>query len=61
MNKKEIENQYKKKIKLINNYNSSEWYKKTYSIFDKMYYENKIIEKKSKKKSILDKFKSLFN
>ena len=43
------------------NYNSSEWYKKTYSIFDKMYYENKIIEKKSKKKSILDKFKSLFN
>ena len=43
------------------NYNSSEWYKKTYSIFDKMYYENKIIAKKSKKKSILDKFKSLFN
>ena len=43
------------------NYNSSEWYKKTYSIFDKMYYENKIIEKKNKKKSILDKFKSLFN
>ena len=43
------------------NYNSSEWYKKTYSIFDKMYYENKIIAKKIKKKSILDKFKSLFN
>ena len=32
------------------NYNSSEWYKKTYSIFDKMYYENKITSKKSKKK-----------
>jgi len=43
------------------NYNSSEWYKKTYSIFDKMNYENKIIAKKSKKKSILDKFRSLFN
>lgn len=43
------------------NYNSSEWYKKTYSIFNKMYYENKIIAKKSKKKSILDKFRSLFN
>jgi hypothetical protein len=26
-----------------------------------MYYENKIIAKKSKKKSILDKFRSLFN
>ena len=39
------------------NYQSSEWYRKTYSVFDKTYEENKI---KNKKKSTIKKFKSLF-
>jgi len=46
------------------NYISSEWYKKSYSIFDKMYEENntKTIKNGNKKNnSILEKFKSLFN
>jgi len=46
------------------NYNSSEWYKKSYSIFDKMYEKNKNNKTKKKDKlstSILKKFKSLFN
>jgi outer membrane protein assembly factor BamD len=46
------------------NYNSSEWYKKSYSIFDKMYEKNKNNKTENKDKlstSILKKFKSLFN
>ena len=46
------------------NYNSSEWYKKSYSIFDKMYEKNKKSKTENKNKlstSILKKFKSLFN
>jgi outer membrane protein assembly factor BamD len=46
------------------NYNSSEWYEKSYSIFDKMYEKNKNNKTKSKENlsnSILKKFKSLFN
>ena len=45
------------------NYNSSEWYEKSYSIFDKIYAQNKernTKNKKKKSKSILKKFKSLF-
>ena len=45
------------------NYQSSEWYKKSYSVFDKMYADNKknSIYKKTKKNNIiLKKFKSLF-
>ena len=46
------------------NYRSSEWYEKSYSIFDKMYEKNKIYNTANKDKltnSILKKFKSLFN
>ena len=46
------------------NHGSSEWYEKSYAIFDKMYEKNKSDKKKSKNKlnsSILKKFKSLFN
>ncbi len=44
------------------NYQSSEWYKKSYSVFDKMY-EKKLKKSKSKKKDGIIKktFKSLFN
>ena len=46
------------------NYRSSEWYKKSYSIFDKMYEKNRINKTSNKDKlttSILKKFKSLFD
>jgi outer membrane protein assembly factor BamD len=46
------------------NYQSSEWYEKTYSVFNRMYKKNKQDnEKKAKKKSnnFIKKFKSLFN
>ena len=46
------------------NYQSSKWYEKSYSVFNKTYEENKKMSfKKDKEKnnSILRKFKSLFN
>ena len=46
------------------NYQSSEWYEKSYMLFNKTYEENKktILKKdKEKNNSILGKFKSLFN
>ncbi len=45
------------------NYQSSEWYEKSYSVFNKMYEKNKksrIKKDKKKNNSILKKFKSLF-
>jgi len=39
------------------NYGSSEWYKKSYNIFNKRYADNE----KNKKKNLITKFKSLFN
>ncbi len=42
------------------NYQSSEWYKKSYSNFNKSY-KKQIIEKEKKKNSILQKAKSLFD
>jgi len=43
------------------NHGSSEWYEKSYSIFDKIYEKNKKEKNKDKlTNSILDKFKSLF-
>ena len=42
------------------NYESSEWYKKTYTVFFKMYENNKKVNRKDKNK-ILEKFKSLLN
>jgi outer membrane protein assembly factor BamD len=46
------------------NYQSSEWYEKSYIVFNKIYEENKKIslqKDKEKNNSILRKFKSLFN
>ena len=46
------------------NYQSSQWYEKSYSVFDKMYEKNKkkmINQNKKKERSILKKFKSLLN
>ena len=46
------------------NYQSSEWYENSYSIFNKKYEKNKIKKSSNKNKlttSILKKFKSLFN
>ena len=46
------------------NYQSSQWYEKSYSVFNKLYDENKkrmTNKEKKKDRSILKKFKSLFN
>ena len=46
------------------NYQSSQWYEKSYSVFNKMYEKNKkkmINQNKKKERSILKKFKSLLN
>tara|TARA_A100000164_G_scaffold344120_1_gene342949 strand:- start:547 stop:1152 length:606 start_codon:yes stop_codon:yes gene_type:complete len=44
------------------NYQSSEWYKKSYSVFDKIYEKNLKKTKKDKKEGIIKKtFKSLFD
>ena len=46
------------------NYQSSKWYEKSYSVFNKMYEKNKknrIKKDKKKNNSILKKFKSLFD
>ena len=54
----------KKYAKLLGyNYQSSEWYEKSYSLFDKMYEKNKKIIKKEKKKDniLIRKVKSLFD
>ena len=42
------------------NYQSSQWYEKSYSVFDNTYEKNKIKNKK-RKKTFLGKFKSLFD
>ena len=42
------------------NYKSSEWYERSYSLFNKTY-RKKILEKEKKKKYILNKAKSLFS
>ena len=60
-----LENEAKKYANLLGyNYKSSEWYEKSYSIFDKMYEKNKndkITNKEKLSTSIIKKFKSLFN
>ena len=54
-----LEGEAKKYANLLGyNYQSSEWYENSYSIFDKNYAINKI---KKENNSILKKFKSLFN
>ena len=59
-----LEEESKKYANLLGyNYMSSEWYEKSYSIFDKKYEINKKDSTRNKKftSSILKKFKSLFN
>ena len=52
----------KKYAKLLGyNYQSSKWYKMTYSIFDKKYEENKRKNIKKNKRGVVKKIKSLFN
>jgi len=41
------------------NYQSSEWYEKSYSVFNKVYEKNKI--NKNNDRKIIKKIKSLFN
>ena len=56
-----LEEEAKKYAKLLGyNYESSEWYKKSYILFNKNY-EKKLLENKKNKNSILDKAKSLFD
>ena len=59
-----LKEEAKKYAKLLGyNYQSSKWYEKSYSVFNKMYEKNKrksIKEEKKKNRSIIKKFKSLF-
>ena len=59
-----LKNEAKKYASLLGyNYQSSQWYEKSYAVFDKMYEKNKkkkIKKDKKKNNSILKKFKSLF-
>ena len=41
------------------NYNSSEWYEKSYKVFNKNY--EKIRKKKKKEKTLINKLKSIIN
>ena len=43
------------------NYQSSEWYKKSYKIFNKDYNELKVKKIKSKEQGVIEKFKKLFD
>ena len=59
-----LKDEAKKYAKLLGyNYQSSKWYEKSYSVFDKEYEENikKIDKKRSKKSKTLKKIKSLFS
>jgi len=56
-----LESEAKKYAKLLGyNYESSEWYEKSYILFNKNY-EKKLYENKKSKNSILNKAKSLFD
>ena len=56
-----LESESKKYAQLLGyNYNSSEWYKKSYKLFNATYKEKEIVIKNDKKK-ILQKVKSLFD
>jgi len=57
-----LEQEAKKYANLLGyNYQSSEWYEKSFIVFDKKYKKNKIKDIKKKNNSILEKFKSLFS
>ena len=52
-----LKNEAKKYANLLGyNYQSSKWYEKSYSVFDKLYEQNK---KDKKKKNLIKKFKSI--
>ena len=56
-----LQEESQKYAKLLGyNYQSSQWYEKSYSVFNKIYEKNKN-ENKKKNKSIIKKFKSLFD
>jgi outer membrane protein assembly factor BamD len=56
-----LEDEAKKYANLLAyNYQSSEWYAKTYSIFDQSYEQNNFEKKNKKSNFFLTKFKSLF-
>jgi outer membrane protein assembly factor BamD len=56
-----LRDEAKKYAKLLGyNYQSSQWYEKSYSVFDKVYAQNKIKDTKQKN-SVVKKFKSLFD
>ena len=58
----DLKDEAKKYAKLLGyNYQSSKWYKMTYSIFDKKYEENKRKNIKKNKRGVVKKIKSLFN
>ena len=57
-----IESEAKKYANLLGyNYQSSEWYEKSFIIFNKKYKKNIIKDIKKENNSILEKFKSLFS
>ena len=57
-----IEAEAKKYASLLGyNYQSSEWYEKSFSVFNKEYKKNIVKDIKKENNSILKKFKSLFN
>ena len=57
-----IETEAKKYANLLGyNYQSSKWYEKSFSVFNKNYKKNKIKDIKKENNSILKKFKSLFS
>ena len=57
-----IETEAKKYANLLGyNYQSSEWYEKSFSVFDKKYKKEIIKDIKKENNSILEKFKSLFS
>ena len=57
-----IETEAKKYANLLGyNYQSSEWYEKSFSVFNRNYKKNTIKDIKKENNSILEKFKSLFS
>ena len=57
-----IESEAKKYANLLGyNYQSSEWYEKSFSVFNKKYKKDTIKDIKKENNSILEKFKSLFS
>ena len=56
-----LENEAKRYAILLGyNYESSQWYEKSYKIFNKKYNDRSVKEIKKEKKSVIKKFKKLF-